>query len=52
LAVTDDATAINRPVVDYLDLGVERLRQTFGPTWRPIVAPSYRRSLGRAIARL
>jgi hypothetical protein len=31
---------------------VERLRRTFEPTWRPIVAASYRRGLGRAIARL
>jgi CHAD domain-containing protein len=38
--------------VDHLDLGVERLRRTLGPTWRPIVASSYRRGLGRAIARL
>jgi CHAD domain-containing protein len=39
-------------LVDHLDQGVERLRRTFGPTWRPIIAPSYRRGLGRAIARL
>jgi len=35
-----------------LDQGVERLRGTFEPTWRPIVAASYRRGLGRAIAQL
>ena len=39
-------------LVDHLDQGVERLRRTFEPTWRPIVAASYRRGLGRAIARL
>jgi len=39
-------------LVEHLDQGVERLRQTFGPTWRPIVAAGYRRGLGRAIARL
>lgn len=39
-------------LVDHLDQGVERLRGTFGPTWRPIVAASYRRGLGRVIARL
>ncbi len=38
--------------VDHLDLGVERLGRTFGSTWRPIAASSYRRGLGRAIARL
>jgi len=38
--------------VDQLDHGVERLRRTFEPTWRPIAAASYRRGLGRAIARL
>jgi CHAD domain-containing protein len=39
-------------LVLHLDQGVERLRQTFEPTWRPIVAAGYRRGLGRAIARL
>jgi CHAD domain-containing protein len=38
--------------VDHLDQGVERLRTTFETTWRPIAAASYRRGLGRAIARL
>ena len=38
--------------VDRLDADVERLRVTLGRTWRPIAAPSYRRALGRAIARL
>ena len=38
--------------VDHLDQGVLRLGRTFEPTWRPIAASSYRRSLGRAIARL
>jgi triphosphatase len=45
------AKAIARFVGD-LDRGVERLGRSFGTTWRPIVAPSYRRGLGRAIARL
>jgi len=38
--------------VRHLDLGTERLQRTLGPTWRPLVAPDYRRRLGRAIARL
>ena len=45
------AKAIARFVGD-LDRGVERLGRSFGTAWRPIVAPSYRRGLGRAIARL
>jgi CHAD domain-containing protein len=45
------AKAIARFVGD-LEGGVERLGRSFGITWRPIVAPSYRRRLGRAIARL
>jgi len=39
-------------LVDDLDRGVVRLGRTFGSAWRPLVASSYRRSLGRAIARL
>jgi CHAD domain-containing protein len=39
-------------LVDHLDQGVERLSRTVGSTWRPIAAPSYRRGLGRAVARL
>jgi len=38
--------------VDDLDRGVERLGRGLGSAWRPIVASSYRRGLGRAIARL
>jgi CHAD domain-containing protein len=38
--------------VEHLDQGVERLGRTFGSAWRPIAASSYRRGLGRAIARL
>ena len=38
--------------VERLDQGVERRGRTFGSTWRPIAASSYRRGLGRAIARL
>ncbi len=36
----------------HLDRGVERSRRALGPTWRPLVAPAYRRRLGRALARL
>lgn len=43
--------AIARFVGD-LDESVDRYGRTFLPTWRPIVAPSYRRGLGRIIARL
>ena len=51
-ALTDgEAKAIARFVRD-LDGGVGRLGRSFGTAWRPIVAPSYRRGLGRAIARL
>jgi triphosphatase len=45
------AKSIEKFVV-HLDQGVERLGRTFPPTWRPIAASSYRRGLGRAIARL
>ncbi len=45
------AKAIAKFVGD-LDRGVERLGRSFRTTWRPIVAPGYRRGLGRAIARL
>jgi CHAD domain-containing protein len=38
--------------VEHLDEGVERLGRSLGATWRPIAAASYRRGLGRAIARL
>ena len=38
--------------VDDLDRDVERLGRGLGSAWRPIVASSYRRALGRAIARL
>jgi len=38
--------------VTHLDAGVEGLGRTFGPTWRPLVAPDYRRRLGRGLARL
>ena len=38
--------------VGHLDQGVGRLGRAIGPTWRPIAAASYRRGLGRAIARL
>jgi CHAD domain-containing protein len=45
------ARAIAKFVAD-LDRGVARLGRTFGTTWRPIADSSYRRGLGRAIARL
>ena len=38
--------------VEHLDLGVARLGRSLGTPWRPIAAASYRRGLGRAIARL
>jgi CHAD domain-containing protein len=38
--------------VGHLDHRVERLRATAGPTWREVTGASYRRSLGRALARL
>ena len=38
--------------VDHLDRGVGRLWATLPATWRPVAASSYRRGLGRAIARL
>ena len=36
----------------YLDGDVERLRRTIRSTWPPIAGSRYRRSLGRAVARL
>ncbi len=36
----------------HLEKRVDGLGRTLEATWRPIVAPSYRRALGRAIARL
>jgi CHAD domain-containing protein len=38
--------------VHHLDDGVVRLGRTLGRTWRPLVAPDYRRRMGRALARL
>jgi CHAD domain-containing protein len=38
--------------VRHLDESAGRLRRTLPSTWRPIVAPDYRRRLGRALARL
>jgi len=38
--------------IDTLDAGVDRRRAGLGRTWQPLVAPDYRRALGRAIARL
>jgi CHAD domain-containing protein len=47
----NEVKAIDR-FVGYLDEGTERLQRTLGPTWRPLVAPDYRRRMGRALARL
>jgi CHAD domain-containing protein len=38
--------------VDDLDEGVERLRRTLGSAWRPVASSTYRRGLGRSVARL
>jgi len=46
-----EIAAIGR-FVRSLDDGVGRLGRTFGRTWRPLVAPDYRRRLGRAFAQL
>ena len=46
-----EIAAIGR-FVRSLDDGVGKLGQTFGRTWRPLVAPDYRRRLGRALAHL
>ncbi len=45
------AKAIHK-LATQLDTGVERLGRTLPSTWRPVVAPGYRRRLGRALARL
>jgi CHAD domain-containing protein len=39
-------------LIEHLDQDVERLSRAFGSTWRPLADSSYRRGLGRAIARL
>lgn len=46
-----ERVAIGR-FVGRLDHRVARLQATVGPTWRQVTGPSYRRSLGRALARL
>jgi CHAD domain-containing protein len=38
--------------VHHLDEGVEQSRRALGPIWRTLVAPAYRRRLGRGLARL
>ncbi len=38
--------------VKHLDGRVERLRATAGSSWREVAGASYRRALGRALARL
>ena len=35
-----------------LDAGVAQCTRSFGPTWRSLTAPAYRRRLGRGLARL
>jgi hypothetical protein len=49
--LTDAQAKSMAKFIDHLDQGVARLGRTFGSAWRPIGAASYRRSLGRAIAR-
>src|SRR5450759_3570675 len=46
-----EIASINR-FVRHLDDGVVRLGRTLGRTWHPLVAPDYRRRMGRALARL
>jgi CHAD domain-containing protein len=46
-----ELTSIDR-FAHQLDDGVVRLGRTFERAWRPLVAPDYRRRLGRALARL
>jgi CHAD domain-containing protein len=43
--------AIDR-FVRHFDERTLHLQRTLGPTWRPLVAPEYRRRLGRGLARL
>ena len=45
------ARAIDR-FVRHFDERTLHLQRTLGPTWRPLVAPDYRRRLGRGLARL
>jgi CHAD domain-containing protein len=45
------ASAIDR-FARHLDERTLHLQRTLGPTWRPLVAPDYRRRLGRGLARL
>ncbi len=52
LTLTEVQATSTARFVEHLDRGVERLGRTFGSTWRPLAASSYRRGLGRAIARL
>jgi CHAD domain-containing protein len=51
LATGQEVTSVNK-LAAQLDRDVERLGKGIAATWRPIVAPVYRRRLGRAIARL
>jgi CHAD domain-containing protein len=48
---SQEVRAIER-FVRHVDERTLHLQQTLGPTWRPLVAPDYRRRLGRALARL
>ena len=51
-ALSSHEIAATGRFVRSLDDGVGRLGRTFGRTWRPLVAPDYRRRLGRALAQL
>jgi CHAD domain-containing protein len=53
-ALAANERAATERFVKHLDKGVERLRdqRALGSTWKPVVATSYRRGLGRAFARL
>ena len=51
-SLTDEQQKAIGRFVDHLDADVGRLGRTLGRAWRPVAAPSYRRALGRAIARL
>jgi len=45
------ATSISK-LIEHLDRNVDQVGHSLGSTWQRIIAPSYRRRLGRAIARL
>jgi CHAD domain-containing protein len=53
---TDDLRSASRTAIERFasaqDARVERLRRRSGPAWRGVADPEFRRSLGRALARL